>query len=59
MILKPETVELKIEEEEPETNQWWVTIVILVGFVLLLVIVILYLRMKHYQRMGRERYEKA
>lgn len=59
VILKPETVELKIEEEEPETNQWWVTIVILVGFVLLLVIVILYLRMKHYQRMGRERYEKA
>lgn len=58
-IVKPETVELKIEEEKPETNQWWITIVVLTMGTLLLAIVILYLRMKHYQRIGREIYERT
>lgn len=52
-IKKPQVVELKIEEEETEkTNQWWITIVALVIGGMALVIVWLYLRMKHYQRMG-------
>ena len=59
-IKKPQIVELKIEEtEKQETNQWWITITVLVFLTLLLVIFWLYLRMKHYQRMGREIYEKT
>ena len=48
-----------IEEEAPETNQWWVTIVILTILTLLLAIAVLYFRMKHYQRIGREIYERT
>lgn len=60
VVKKPQTVELKIEgEEKQETNQWWITIMAMVFFVLLLVIFWLYLRMKHYQRMGKEIYEKT
>ncbi len=52
-IKKPQVVELKIEEEEVEkTNQWWITIVALVMGAMALMMAWLYLRMKHYQRMG-------
>lgn len=50
-IQEAETIDLKIEDEKPKTNQWWITIIFFVITVLLLVIVWLYLRMKHYQRM--------
>lgn len=50
-IQEPKTVELKMEKEKPQTNQWWITIVAGVFLVLLLVIIWLYLRMKHYQSM--------
>lgn len=58
-IRKPQTIDLVIEEEAPETNQWWVTIVILTILTLLLAIALLYFRMKHYQRIGREIYERT
>lgn len=59
-IKKPQVVELKIEEEKKqETNQWWITIMGMAFLALLFVILWLYLRMKHYQRIGREIYEKA
>ena len=48
-IQEPKTVELKIEKEKPQTNQWWMTIVAGVVLILLLIIIWLYLRMKHYQ----------
>ena len=51
-IQKPQAVELKVEEEEPQTNQWWITIFVLVILALVLLVVWLYLRMKHYQRRG-------
>lgn len=50
-IQEPKTVELKVEKEKPQTNQWWITIVAGVFLVLLLVMIWLYLRMKHYQSM--------
>lgn len=52
-IQQAKTVELSIEEQKPKSNQWWITIVFFVISALLLVIVWLYLRMKHYQGMGR------
>ncbi len=52
-IQQAESVELTIEEQKPKSNQWWITIIFFVISALLLVIVWLYLRMKHYQRMGR------
>lgn len=52
-IQQAETVELSVEEQKPKSNQWWITIVFFVISALLLVIVWLYLRMKHYQGMGR------
>ncbi len=53
-IKKPQVVELKVEKEPEKTNQWWITIIILVAAAMALVIAWLYLRMKHYQRMGME-----
>lgn len=50
-IQEAETIDLKIEDEKPKTNQWWVTIIFFVIVALVLVIIWLYLRMKHYQRM--------
>lgn len=50
-IQEAETIDLKIEDEKPKTNQWWVTIIFFVIAALVLVIIWLYLRMKHYQRM--------
>lgn len=50
-IKEAKTVNLEIEEQAPETNQWWITIIFFVILLLVLVIVWLYLRMKHYQRM--------
>lgn len=52
-IQQAESVELTIEEQKPKSNQWWITIIFFVISALVLVIVWLYLRMKHYQRMGR------
>ncbi len=52
VIQKPQVVELKVEEEEPQTNQWWVTIFVLVIVVLILLVIWLYIRMKYYQRRG-------
>lgn len=52
-IQQAESVELSIEEQKPKSNQWWITIIFFVISALLLVIVWLYLRMKHYQGMGR------
>lgn len=37
-VQKPEIVELKVQEEAPETNQWWVTVFVLVILGLLAVI---------------------
>ena len=48
-IQEPKTLELKVEQQKPQTNQWWITIVAGVFQVLLLAIICLYLRMKHYQ----------
>lgn len=53
-IREAETVKLEIEEQKPQTNQWWVTIIILVIFALMLVIIWLYLRMRHYRDMGKQ-----
>lgn len=52
-IQEPEIVELKVEKEAPETNQWWITIVAGLVLALVLVIIWLYLRLKYYQRMGQ------
>lgn len=49
-IQKPQVVELKVEKEEPQTNQWWITIFVLVILALVLLVIWLYLRMKHYRR---------
>ena len=51
MIREPEIVELKVEKETPQTNQWWITIAAGVFLMLILIIIWLYLRMKYYQRM--------
>ena len=51
-IKKPKIVELKVENEVQETNQWWITIVVIVIILLILIIIWLYIRMKHYQNMG-------
>ena len=51
-IKKPQVVELKVEKDPEKTNQWWITTVILIIAAMALVIIWLYLRMKHYQRMG-------
>ncbi len=45
-IKKPQTIELNIEEQEPETNQWWITIVFFIILTLALVIIWLCLRIK-------------
>lgn len=58
-IKKPQVVELKIEEEKPQTNQWQITVTAMGFLVLILIIVWLWLRMKHYQRMGKEIYERT
>ena len=50
-IKEPEIVELKVEKEVPETNQWWITIVAGIILALVLVVIWLYLRMKYYQTM--------
>jgi len=52
-IQEPEIVELKVEKEKPQTNQWWITIVAGMFLILVLVIIWLYLRMKYYQRMNQ------
>lgn len=57
-IKKPETVELKVENPQEETNQWWITVLFFVFLVLILIIIRLYLRMKYYQR-RRDVYERT
>ena len=52
-IQEPEIVELKVEKEKPQTNQWWITIGAGMFLVLVLVIIWLYLRMKYYQKMNQ------
>lgn len=54
-IKKPQIVELKVEKEEPKTNQWWITILAGAFLALILIIVWLYLRMKHYRRISESR----
>ncbi len=55
-IKKPEIVELKIEEEEDqETNQWWITVIVMTFLVLLFIICWLYLRMRHYRCCAQSR----
>lgn len=49
-IKKPEIVELKVEKEEPETNQWWITITFAAFLVLILAIVWLSLRIKYFKK---------
>lgn len=49
-IKEPEIVELKVEKEEPETNQWWITIIFAVFLVLILAIVWLSLRIKYFKK---------
>lgn len=56
-IKKPETVELKVEKQQEETNQWWITVLFFVFLTLILIIIGLYLRMKYYQR--RSVYERT
>lgn len=57
-IKEPKQVKLKIEEEAPKTNEWWVSIIVLAALVLFSIIVWLYLRMKHFKKRV-ELYEKA
>lgn len=49
-IKKPQTVELKVEKEKPQTNQWWITIAVGVFLVLILLLAWLYIRMNYYKR---------
>ena len=49
-IKKPQTVELKVEKDKPQTNQWWITIVFGIIVVLILIVIWLYLRMKHFRK---------
>ena len=58
-IKKPEIVELKVEKQAEETNQWWITILFFVFLALVLIIIWLYLRMKYYQRMRMDAYERT
>lgn len=53
-IKKPQTVELTIEEKEPETNQWWFTIVFFIILTLVLLNIWLYLRMNYYRRRRKD-----
>lgn len=57
-IREPRQVQLKVEEEPPQTNQWWISSIVLAVLVLLSTIVWLYLRMKHFKKRV-ELYEKA
>lgn len=49
-IKKPKTVELKVEKEQPKTNQWWITIVVGIVLVLVLVVIWLFLRMQYFKK---------
>lgn len=49
-IKKPQMVELKVEKDKPQTNQWWITIVFGIIVVLILIVIWLYLRMKHFKK---------
>lgn len=57
-IQEPKQVQLKIEEEAPRTNQWWISILVLAAIVLISLMVWFYLRMKHFRKRV-ELYEKA
>ena len=52
-IRKPKVIELDIEKEEPQTNQWWVAALALSMLALILLAVGLYLRMSHYRKLYR------
>ena len=54
-IKKPQIVELKVEKEEPKTNQWWITILFFIFLVLMLIIGWLYLRMNYYKKKADRR----
>lgn len=49
-IKEPQIVELKIEKEKTETNQWWITMIVLLVLTLVLVIIGLYLRMQYFKK---------
>lgn len=49
-IKEPQTVELKVEKEQPQTNQWWITIAVGIFLVLILIMLWLYIRMNYYRK---------
>lgn len=49
-ILKPQVVELKVEQEEPQTNQWWITIAAGIVLLLLLLLLWLCLRLQYWKK---------
>ena len=49
-ILKPQVVELKVEQEEPQTNQWWITIAAGIVLLLFLLLLWLYLRLQYWKK---------
>lgn len=57
-IKEAKQVQLKIEEETPKTNEWWLSSIVLTALVLVSVIVWLCLRVRHFKKRV-ELYEKA
>lgn len=49
-ILKPQVVELKVEQEEPQTNQWWITIAAGIVLLLFFLLLWLYLRLQYWKK---------
>lgn len=49
-IKEPQVVELKIEKEKKETNQWWITVIVILILTLVLVIAGLYLRLQYFKK---------
>lgn len=49
-VKEPQIVELKIDKEKKETNQWWITIIVMLISTLILVIIGLYFRIQSFKK---------
>ncbi len=49
-VKEPRIVELKIEKEKKETNQWWITIIVILILTLVLVIIWLCFRIQYFKK---------
>lgn len=49
-IKEAQIVQLKIEKEKEETNQWWITVIVILILTLVLVIAALYLRLQYFKK---------